>query len=194
MLDIILDRPLIGFADLSEATGLHENTLRDHLRVLEAEGFIRSEHEHTGGRGRPRSLFSAVRGEDPHDDAERRIAEAKRQGDLLRRVMPSATASELSDDALHQIDALYQHLDDVGLEPEVDEGEMLVELNPCPFDTLVEDNREVACRVHAELIRGVLHRAGGPVELERLLPYTTPHSCHVHLAMRPQPPDRAATE
>lgn len=194
VLDIILDRPAIGFADLSQATGLHENTLRDHLRVLESEGFIRSELQHTGGRGRPRSLFSAVRGDEPHDDAERRVAEAKRQGDLLRRVLPSTTASTLDDDALHQIDALYQHLDDVGLDPDIDESELVVELNPCPFHSLLEDNREVACRVHEELIRGVLHRAGGPVELERLLPYTTPQSCHVHLAMRTQPPDQAATE
>lgn len=194
MLDIILDRPAIGFADLSRATGLHENTLRDHLRVLETEGFIRSELEHTGGRGRPRSLFSPVRGDDPSDEAERRIAEAKRQGDLLRRVLPAETTSGLSEDALHQIDALYQHLDDVGLEPDIDEGELVVELNPCPFHSLVEDNREVACRVHEELIRTVLHRAGGPVELAQLLPYTTPQSCHVHLSMRPAPPETPPDE
>lgn len=193
MFAAILQSPGIGFAELSDRTGLHENTLRSHLRILETEGFIRSDRVHTGGRGRPRTAFVPVRSDDPDIDAERRIAEAKRQGDLLRRVLPTQD-SGLDADALHQIDALYQHLDDVGLEPDVDEAGLTVQLNPCPFHSVVENNREAACRVHEELIRGVLSRAGGPVELERVIPFTTPSTCHVHLAMRPAADEEAPTQ
>lgn len=193
MLDAILGRPGIGFADLSASTGLHENTLRDHLRVLEAEGFIRSDALRSGGRGRPRTVFTPVRGDDDSDLAENRIAEAKRQGDLFRRVL-GVDDSSLDEDARHQIDALYQHLDDVGLEPDIDETTLTVELNPCPFHSLLEDNRDVACRVHEELIRVVLQRAGGPVELRQLNPYTTPESCHAHLSLRRPPGDTPGWE
>lgn len=189
VLDEVLACPGLALAELSERTGLHENTLRDHVRVLEAEGFIIGEVEHRGTRGRPRVLFSPVSPERMSLVARRRIEDARRHGDLLRQVLPKSTApSDLHPDAIHQIDALYEHLDEVGLEPDVDEHSLTVGLVPCPFHDMLNENRSVACRVHEGLIRSVLAQADGPVELDRLIPFTTPHSCHAHLRLREQKP------
>ncbi len=184
VLDVVQATPGVGLAELTASTGLHENTLRDHMRVLETEGFVRTEVEHRGTRGRPRTVFHPVLSETESDAARRRIESAAHHGDLLRKIRPDAEVSSLGPDALHQIDALYEHLDDVGLDPLLDEDGLTVELIPCPFHDLIEEGREIACRVHEGLIRNILTQADGPVELERLLPFTTAHTCHVHLQVR----------
>ncbi len=183
----VMDNPGISLAELSEKTGLHANTLRDHVRVLVDEGIIRSETEHRPTRGRPRAIYYPVDAATENAAAQKRIDDAKRHGDLLRRIMPMDTA-DLDDDALHQLDALYEHLDEVGLDPQLDDARLEVALRPCEFHTLVAGHREVLCRVHEGLIREVLDRAGGPVEVDRLLPLVTDHRCDLILRLRPDVP------
>lgn len=193
IVDAVMQRPGVSLAELSVETGLHANTLRDHVRVLETEGIIRSMPEQRGTRGRPRALYYPVDAATENETAQRRVDEAKRRGDLLRRMVPSA-APDLDPAAVHQIDALYEHLDEVGLDPDIDEHRLEVSLRPCEFHTLVEGHREVLCRVHEGLVRDVLERAGGPVEVDRLLPLVTEHRCELLLRMRPahdeSPPPR----
>lgn len=179
VLGVVLEEPGLALTDIAERTGLHENTLRDHVRVLEDQGFLDSELEHRGTRGRPRRLYRVVSPETSHPLAQRRIEIAKQHGDLLRRMVGDESA--LDEESLHQLDALYEHLDDVGLTPDLDERKLTVTLVPCPFHELVDENREVVCQVHEALIRNVLERAGGPIALDRLLPYTTTHTCRVVL-------------
>ncbi len=183
VLAAIMDTPGIGLAELSLTTGLHVNTLRDHVRVLEGEGLTRSEVEHTGRRGRPRLRFSPVPPTEPNEVEERRMQEAIRNGDLMRAVLP-ATRSGLPEAATHQLDALFHHLDDVGLQPEIDEKKLTVDLSPCRFRALLTDDQSVVCRVHEELMKSVLARAGGPVEVARVIPFATTQSCHVRLTLR----------
>jgi len=184
---LVMEHPGISLADLSERTGLHANTLRDHVRVLQAEGIIRSEHEHRAMRGRPRMVYFPVDAATDNTAAQTRIDEAKQRGDLLRRIAPDTVPAELDEDATHQLDALYEHLDEVGLDPDIDDTELTVALRPCEFHTLVDGHREVLCRVHEGLIREVLERAGGPVEIDRLLPLVTEHRCELMLRLREQP-------
>ncbi len=49
------------------------------------------------------------------------------------------------------------------------------------------------CHVHAELVRGVLVQARGPLEVERLLPLVTPHECQLILQRADASPKAAAT-
>lgn len=183
VLDAVIARPGIGFAELAELTGLHQNTLRGHVRVLEVTGLLRSRSEHRGTRGRPRTVFAAVRGDEPDEAADRRVLDAMHRGDLYRRLLSGEHEAGSAADAaaLHQLDALYSHLDDLGLQPELDEAELTARLVPCPFDSPVAGVRETACRVHETLIRDVLVRAGGPLELDSVMPYATPQECRVHL-------------
>ena len=177
----LLVSPGQSLADLASVTELHENTLRDHLRVLEAEGFVVRRTEHKGTRGRPRDIFDPSGPETPSPVTARRVEEAKRHGDLMRSVVLKTAAAD--ETVTHQLDALYEHLDDVGLDPQVDEDTLTVELSPCAFHDLVDDRMAMLCHVHAELIRGVLQQAGGPLEVTRLLPLVTPHRCHLALTL-----------
>ncbi|WP_455132628.1 winged helix-turn-helix domain-containing protein [Microbacterium aurum] len=76
-----MERPGISLAELSEETGLHANTLRDHVRVLIAEGIIRSETERPAhprtpaGRVLPRA----------RDDRQRDGAAPRRPSEAPRR-------------------------------------------------------------------------------------------------------------
>lgn len=187
VLDALMDAPGIGLSELSELTGLHVNTLRDHLRVLESEGHVCSEVERTGRRGRPRLRFALVTAADRNEVAERHLRDAIRHGDLMRAILP-ATESALPADATHQLDALHHHLSEVGLQPEIDEEALTIELEPCRFHALLAEDGAIACRVHEQLLRSVLERAGGPIVVDRVLPFTTEHTCLVHLALRDAAP------
>ncbi|MBL0885494.1 winged helix-turn-helix domain-containing protein [Myceligenerans indicum] len=186
VLDIVMARPGIGFAELADLTGLHQNTLRDHVRVLESTGLLRSRSEHRGTRGRPRTVLTAVRGDEPDEAADQSVLDAMRYGDLHRRLLSGEhdVGSEADTAELHQLDALYWHLDGLGLQPELDEAELTAHLVPCPFDSPASGVRETACRVHETLVRDVLVRAGGPLELDSVMPYVTPQECRVQLRRR----------
>ena len=187
----LLERPGQALAELSQATGLHENTLRDHLRVLEAEGYVVRVTEHRGTRGRPRDLFEPAGPDNPV--AAKRIEDAKRNGDFMRSVMLHEDAEATDSEAVHQLDALYEHLDEVGLEPQIDQESLTVQLAPCAFHDLVADRMAMVCHVHAELVRGVLLQAHGPLEVDRLLPLVTPHECRLILQRTDAPPEATAT-
>lgn len=181
---LVMQQPGISLSELSEQTGLHTNTLRDHVRVLTDEGIIRSEVEHRAARGRPRALYYPVDSAIVNEAAQKRIDDAKRHGDLLRRVAPETTPrAELDEDAMHQLDALHEHLDEAGFDPEPAGDDLELALRPCSFHNLVAGNREVLCQVHTVLIRDVLARAGGPLELDKLLPLVTAHRCELLLKL-----------
>lgn len=182
--DILMRRPGLGLSELGALTGLHDNTLRDHLNVLSAEGVVRSESERRASRGRPRAVYFAVDAATESNIAQDRVDEAKRRGDLMRRVMPGDPV-DLDEMALHQLDALYEHLDSVGLNPELDEAALSVHMTPCPFHKLIAEHPDTICNVHEGLVRDVLLRAGGPVEVDQLLPFVTPHECVLRLRLTP---------
>src|SRR5690606_35762601 len=102
----------------------------------------------------------------------RRVQQAAQHGDLLRRMNVDTATPGLDDDALHQIDALYEHLDDSGFQPQLDD-ELRIDLIPCPYSTLVDSDQELVCRVHARLISDTLSQVPGPVELTLLEPRLT---------------------
>lgn len=167
---------------LADEAGIHINTARDHMRVLEAEGLITSAPVTTGTRGRPPLAFYPVVHAASNPEAERRVHEAKAQGDMLRRIAPESDHTEtLGDDAVHQLDTLYSHLDDVGLEPDVDEASLTIDLQPCPYTSMFDENQAVVCSVHANLVRDQLSQTEGPLRLDRLNPYVSEHQCVIAL-------------
>ena len=80
-------------------------------------------------------------------------------------------------------------LDTLGFEPgtpEPDDTE--VQLRACPYLELVRRHPDAMCGLHAGLIGGVLHAAGGtgdPV----LDPFAAPGACVVRLPRPPEPAD-----
>lgn len=183
--------PGLLLRELAVRTGLHENTVRDHLVVLEAEGLITRRTVHPGTRGRPPETYHAVSRPGENTAAGRRVDRAARNGDLLRRMSAHSRAQEsdtgiqagLGDDALHQIDTLYEHLDDSGLQPEPAEEGLDIDLVPCPYYGLVGEDPELVCRVHSQLIADTLGQVPGPVRLRLVERYAAPDQCRVHLGV-----------
>lgn len=168
--------------DLAADAGIHVNTAREHMRVLEDEGLVSSAPIETGKRGRPPRVFSPVRETAESASAERRVRDAVTRGDLLRRVDPELSGA-LDAQALHQLDTLYEHLEDVGLEPQVDQETLTVGLKPCRYEPLIKEERPVVCAVHAKLVRDQLTQIDGPLELRRLHPYVAPERCEIVLGV-----------
>lgn len=173
--------PGLLLRELAERTGLHENTVRDHLIVLEDGGLIARRTVHTGTRGRPPATYHPVTAPGTNREAERRIERAAQHGDLLRRIEPAMGREDLDPDTLHQLDTLYEHLDDAGLQPDLDDVNLQIELVPCPYYDLIDRDPSLVCRVHSQLIRDVLAQVPGRVGLTLLEPFRTQDRCRVHL-------------
>ncbi|MDI3331654.1 MAG: winged helix-turn-helix transcriptional regulator [Micrococcus sp.] len=164
--------------ELAEDTGLPLNTARDHLRVLENEGLIASGPVETGRPGRPPKGYSPVRNPEHNAVAERRTAQARTRGDRLRGLDPALDHSAaLGQEAVHQLDALYEHLEDAGLEPEIDEQNLTVGLLPCLYEQMIDEERPLVCSVHATLVRDQLEQVPGPLQLRSLHPFVGANRC-----------------
>lgn len=182
----VLRKPGQRLRDLADETDLHINTTRDHLRVLEEEGFVVSEPETTGSRGRPPVVFYPTDSARTSAVATERLERAKAQGDLFRRMLPESERTDLlSDEAQHQIDTLYEHLEDSGLEPAVHEAELTVELVPCESYALTDVTSKLICSVHASLIKNQLSQVDGPLKMRELHPFVTATQCVLKLEQDP---------
>jgi len=179
-------------AELAEECGIPVNTVRDHLQVLEREGLVRGEAIPTNSRGRPPIGFHAVQDAATSAVAGERIAAARRRGALLRATIGEAPAVDAA--AQGQLDVLYEHLDDAGLEPELDDAALAFELAPCRFHDLIDDDPALVCSVHARLVADVLHQAGGPLAVGRLEPFVTEHRCRLSLTRRDAVAPAAASD
>jgi DNA-binding transcriptional ArsR family regulator len=89
ILHLVQEQPRRTITEIVEATGLHPNTVREHLQRLIDEGYVVSAAEHRTTRGRPRVLYSAADGILASSPIQRRkVRAAAERGDLMRRVLP----------------------------------------------------------------------------------------------------------
>lgn len=190
LLDAIQRIPGRRLPELAEEAGIHLNTAREHLHVLEDEGLIVSRPISTGSRGRPPVVFDPVQAPEISVQADRRTAHAQSTGDLLRRLQPGLDQSaELGVDAQHQIDTLYSHLEDAGLNPELDTENLGFDVRPCAYHDLLEAHGAVICSVHARLIQAQLDQVPGPLRVQELQSFVTPHRCRIALELPDAPPE-----
>lgn len=182
ILHLLQERPNRTIAELCDTTGLHPNTTREHLQRLIDNGYVIAAPEHSGARGRPRALYSAVTGKPGASStiARERVTAAARRGDLMRRVLREPE-SELGTDATHQLDALFEDLEESGFEPQFDQDALEIDLTPCPHAAARPEHRPVLCQVHLALMQSVLAEAGGPLSAESVLEARRPQDCTVRL-------------
>ncbi|WP_169580949.1 MULTISPECIES: ArsR family transcriptional regulator [Microbacterium] len=185
IMHLVQQRPRRTIAELVEATGLHPNTVREHVHRLMDAGYVIAETERRTTRGRPRVLYTAATGDAAASSpvAAQRARDAAARGDLLRRVYPSAAEEVLEPEALHQLDALVEDLSEAGFDPLIDERTLTVDLTPCPHATTA-DHRGMLCRVHVGLMDGVLTQAGGPLKVDGIAPSCDPAQCVVQLSLQ----------
>ena len=62
IMHLLQERPNRAITELVAATGLHANTVREHVQRLIDAGYVIAETERRTTRGRPRVLYSAATG------------------------------------------------------------------------------------------------------------------------------------
>ena len=199
LLDHLRSSEHLSVAELAATLGLHPNTVRAHLAVLEKAGIVVAASERSGRPGRPRRVYMAV-----PEDAEQEHAllaaalasslEPLRDGAgiaeaagrswgrvLVERLEPGRSADEAV--CVERIAGLLRRR---GFAPERT-GDGLV-MHRCPFRDLAERYPRVVCSLHAGLIDGALEELDAPVALERLEPWVSPTTCAARLRPRSAAP------
>lgn len=194
------DRPLT-VGELARRIGVHQNTVRFHLRTLLQEGKVRRVEANRGTVGRPPVLFEACPGMDRAgrrsyhllaeillDDLETSADASVRAGEAgqtwgRRRSLSMAARSghEAEKDGAA---SLIELLDEMGFEPEQDEidGRVSIGLRHCPFLELTQQRGDdTVCSLHLGLMQGALAVFDPSRSVERLEPFIEPDLCMAHL-------------
>ena len=184
--------------DLATELGLHANTVRTHLAVLEEAALVASEPEERDRPGRPRLVYRAT-----PQAAERTEAPGYR---FLAEILTSYLAATLEDPAgaaeeagagwgryavdrpapfqsLTPADAVARIVDmlaELGFAPELDDHDPAtprVLLRRCPFLEVAKEHQEIVCSIHLGLMRGALDELGVEVVTRDLNPFVEPDLC-----------------
>lgn len=176
----------LGVDELATALEVHPNTVRAHLGVLVRVGAATRSTLPSGGRGRPREVFTAA---PLAPDGPAALAEVL--ADRLARLAPDVTAeavaagrtwadrfpeahADTGPDA-GRLDPVVEVLDRLGFEPEVADDAVL--LRACPFRTVAEAHPDVVCNTHLGLIQRLLERSTPGVRASTIRPFVTPTLC-----------------
>lgn len=202
----ILDdaRDPMTLADLAAPLGLHVNTIRDHLDLMERAGLVERATMPRETPGRPRVVFRSLPRDARAPTAEgyRFLAEILASSIQSTSDDPSGTARNagrawghfLADrppasqpvapaDAVEQI---VMTLAELGFEPEAVEsdGTAEVRLHDCPFREIALTRGDIVCSIHEGLLMGMLDEMGGTVGVDALEPFVQPSLCITRLSQR----------
>jgi predicted ArsR family transcriptional regulator len=170
----------VGREQAATALGLALHTASFHLDRLVEAGLLATEYRRLGGRsgpgaGRPSKLYRrsgtevAVSLPERHYDLAGRIlaaaVERARDGDALDDAVEEAAGvagRELgTEHGPGGVEAFTEVLADVGFEPRVEEGAVL--LANCPFDALARSHTALVCGMNRAFVQGVADGVGCPV-------------------------------
>lgn len=165
--------------ELAEATGLHHNTAREHLKRLIEAGFVDSQAIPSTSRGRPRIRYRAARTADDQAWWSRRGASPQR-GETQRRYLSLRERGVPRSPRERQVEALDDHMSECGFEAELSDDQSHVTMTHCPFRRLAKEDRRV-CEVHLELVRDALGEDEGPLQANDIHPFCAPDTCTLDL-------------
>jgi predicted ArsR family transcriptional regulator len=186
-------------AALVGLTGLHANTIRDHLEALEERGLAKRRRAAPEGRGRPAWLYEATEqperseyaglaatlaaaihrtSDAPREDA---IAAGREWGRELARDM-GRPANRRRPAARRQVVRL---LAKIGFAPEADDRQSVVRLTRCPLLETAHRYPDVVCGVHLGIVRGALEEYDADAARSELFPFSEPGACRLELMARP---------
>ncbi|MBS1675400.1 MAG: transcriptional regulator [Actinobacteria bacterium] len=189
-------------AELVQALGLHENTVRQHLESLLRDGHVRREREPSTGRGRPAWRWHAVTAAhlSPYAGlastladalsmvSEDPFADARRAGTAWGRALAQERTTAHPGDAAAQA-LIVDVMREQGFAPESadqpagatsESAGMTLRLRTCPLLTAATENRTVVCAVHEGMIEGIARTAGSDLT-GRLEPFADAETCLLHL-------------
>jgi len=183
---------------LATATGLHENTVREHLEGLSEVHLISRAQAPAAGRGRPAWVYSA-RAVQQATMARDNVALATVLAGQIARTSPAPVADAtaagqdwgraLATDwpveptaigARRRVTAL---LDDLGFAPRPDRQYRRLRLESCPMLDAARQYPQVVCSVHAGLVGAALAALGDEPDAAHvdLQPFAALGACLLHL-------------
>ncbi len=179
----------VSTAALAAAAGLHENTVREHLDRLHADGYVHRDRSPSSGRGRPAWLWRAATQDEvaPYAHlagvlagtlartAADPPAEARKAGREWGARLAAQPAGREAADPRATVVAV---MDAQGFAPD-DTGDAVL-LHRCPLIEAAAQHPDIVCAVHLGMIDGVLAAAGAHADA-RLLPFSAPGVCTLHL-------------
>ena len=172
-------------------TGLHPNTVREHLDALVRRGLVRRIAGRPRGRGRPAHLYEhADRGHGEYarlavaladalvlsssDPAGHAAAVGEEWGRELARERRIRTGT--AEDPRSEVVGL---LDDLGFEPRPGDEAPEVQLTRCPLLEAAHRSPGVVCGIHLGIVRGALDELGADPEGSELEPFAAPGYCRL---------------
>ncbi len=178
--------------EICAETGLHPNTVRVHLDILQAGGVVSREPGQRVGRGRPPWMYRVVESD--------LMAERRALASDLVEQLGQADSPELAAIAARKWadQANQAHLALVAQSPDevvVEAGRSLAELgftvtvNPvgdridltgCPYADLVREH-PVICDIHAAFLNQLFASSDSEVAMDHLDVWPRPGVCSVHL-------------
>jgi predicted ArsR family transcriptional regulator len=192
LLTLLADQPEpLTLAAVARATGLHPNTVREHLDTLVRRGLVSRSKAAAIGRGRPAWRYAAVATDvetpeysglasalagviartspSPAEDAA--IAGEEWGRDLVRGRGGGGTSEDARD-------SVVEMLDDLGFAPTADPDEpSRIRLTRCPLLEAAHRHPEVVCAVHLGIVRGALASQGADPTGTELRPFAEPGAC-----------------
>jgi predicted ArsR family transcriptional regulator len=189
----------VGLEALSAHLGLHVNTVRSHLDVLQETGLVEATPEARDRPGRPRMLYrttdrgAGVRttGEDGYRflagvlagylaaNVPDAAAAAEEAGEAWGRYVADRPAPWAAPDPDADVDRVVGLLERLGFAPRRADGPTgpQVELRRCPFLDVAREHEEVVCALHLGILRGALGAMDSPVRAADLRPFVAPGLC-----------------
>ncbi|HXF73299.1 MAG TPA: helix-turn-helix domain-containing protein [Actinomycetota bacterium] len=184
-------------AELAAIAGVHENTIRAHLRRLRAAGLLEEEQVRRAGPGRPAKRFRLLEAPLEHGREYRLLVQGLAA--LLRAAHGGRTGEVATEEGFRlglrlgaelsrvrgprgRVRAL---LEELSFAPRVRrEGpRTVIDLLHCPFwGGIAEREGDVVCSFHLGLLRGAARSAGGDPADVTLEPFVEPRRCRVRIA------------
>ena len=197
----------LSLAELSDATALHVNTLREHLEALQQHGLVSRSLAEPNGRGRPAWLYTAAHAATTHGvreyaglasalaDSIRRHSpdpaqEGREAGQSWGRGLAERQGPPLGPGAVAARRHVVGLLDDLGFAAETTARVTSVRLTRCPLLDAARSNPEVVCSVHRGIVEGALSHWGAPVPVT-LLAFSEPGACRLRLGTETATPTPA---
>ena len=197
IVDRLRDQPEpVTLASLVSSTGLHENTLREHLAALVRRGLVRRYRAEPAGRGRPAWLHELTE-KDPASSEYAGLAAALAAAIARTNDDPGAAATAAGEEWGRDIargrgatpgssraarEEVLRMLDDLGFTPEVvPERPAEIRLTRCPLLEAAHRHPEVVCAVHLGIVRGALTEYGADPAGSALVPFAEPGACRLVL-------------
>jgi predicted ArsR family transcriptional regulator len=188
----------LGTSEISDALGLHPNTVRPHLERMREVGLLEVQTDTRGQVGRPQHRYS-IAPEAPslglEKSAFRMLARmlagvAAKAGLDQDDVADVGRVQGRADAAAHQgtrgcANALMAELADMGFDPAAarDGNITTIAFTHCPFQELAEVFPELVCHLHRGIVEGFVD-ARGDAEIAAFATLADRDPCRVDLTSR----------